>query len=61
MTLAGVPPVLSVIVALNANVPDCVGVPDKVPLAALKLTPTGSAPLSTTWYGATPPVAVIAC
>ena len=61
MTLAGVPPVLSVIVALSANVPDCVGVPDNVPLAALKLMPAGSVPVSATWYGAMPPVTVIAC
>ena len=32
MVLAGVPPVLSVIVTLKANVPDCVGVPDTVPV-----------------------------
>ena len=58
VTVAAVPPVLSVAVTLMLNVPACVGVPLKVRVAALKVSPAGSAPVWVTVYGAMPPTIV---
>ena len=52
---AAVPPVLSVMVTLMLNVPDCVGAPLKVRVPALKLMPVGRVPVSVAVYGTMPP------
>ncbi len=61
MTVAAVPPVLSVTVTPRLNVPACVGVPAKVRVAALKVMPAGSVPVNVVVYGAMPPLTVSTC
>ena len=55
VTVAAVPPVLSVAVTLRLNVPASVGVPLKVAVAVSKVRPAGNVPVRTTEYGAIPP------
>ena len=48
-------------VTVNAKLPDWVGVPDSVAVAALKLMPVGSVPARPKVTGAVPPVCVNTC
>ena len=59
---APVPVEESVPLILKLKVPPAVGVPESTPVAALKVTPAGSAPpVRLKVYGAVPPLAEIVC